>query len=104
MPDKQQVAQLVTPILQRLFDFRQEPICGCAVQDAMVEDERQINHGADGDGVVAFFIGYDDRALLHCPDSQNPALRLVDDWKREQRSTDSMIGECEGTAFDIIWI
>ena len=54
--------------------------------------------------VVAVRVSDHDRALLHRTDPQNPALRLIDDRESEQRTTDTVIGECKRPTFDIIGI
>src|SRR5439155_3766800 len=50
-----------------------------AVDDAMVERQRQVDHGPDRDGVVA-----DHRALLDGAHAENRYLRLIDDRGSEQ--------------------
>lgn len=63
----------------------------------MVEHKRQIHHRADGNRVI-----YNNHALLHCADPENPTLRLVDDGKREQRSASAVIGQRERAAFHFV--
>lgn len=83
--------------MQTIRYFRQEPISGCAVQNSVVEGQREIDHRADGNRVVN-----DDRSFLYRAHAQDGALRLVDDWCGEQRAGNGVIGNRERPAFDFI--
>ena len=65
----------------------------------MIEDKRQVHHRADGDGVIN-----DNDAFLHRADTEDARLRLVDDGEGEERSAHAVIGQCEGSAFDFVWL
>src|SRR5688572_25309943 len=88
-----------SPVFHRFLDLHQKPICGGAVEDAMIERKREIHHGANGNGILDH-----NHSLLHRADSQDSALWLVDDRKGEQRAAGAMIGQCERPAFDFIWL
>jgi len=83
--------------LQTIRYFRQERIRRSAIQNAMVEGQREIDHRADGNRVVN-----DDRSFLYRAHAQDGALRLVDDRRGEQRAGNAVIGDGERPALDFI--
>src|SRR5512138_2161895 len=87
------------PSFQCLFYLCQEPVGGGAVENAMVEHEREIYHRADGDRVVDYY-----HPLLQRADPKDTALRLVDDRECKQRPTDAVIGKSERPALDVVWL
>ena len=65
-------------VLQLLLDVRHELVGDRAVNQPMVEAQRQIRHRADRNRIVD-----DDRALLDRADAEDRDLRLVDDRHAE---------------------
>ena len=57
-----------------------------------------ILHGADGDGVVAFGVGEDDRLFAEAADGEDGGLGLIDDGRAELAAEDAGVGEGEGGA------
>jgi hypothetical protein len=67
----------------------------------VVVAEREVNDGADGDGIVAFFIGDDQRLLGDAADAHDRRVRLIDDGQAEDGAELAGVGDGEGGAFDI---
>src|SRR5579872_6828446 len=60
-----------------------------------------MNYGADGDGVVAVFVGDDQRLLRYSAYPHDGGVGLVDDGEAEDGSELAGVGDGEGGAFDI---
>ena len=72
-----------------------------AVDDAMIDGERDIGHRANEDRILAADLA-DDDALLELADAQDRGLALVEDDRRgEQRARDSVVGNGEAAAGNI---
>ena len=61
-----------------------------------------VHHRADGDGVIAFLVGEDDRLLDDGADVEDGDLWLIDDRQSEAGAEDSGIGDGEGAALDLV--
>src|SRR5436190_10463961 len=68
-----------------------------AIDYAMVERDRKVRAGANGDGVFPVSAGQNFWPLLDSANAENGNLRLVDDRRAHQRSKDSRIGDGEGS-------
>src|SRR5580704_7861917 len=55
------LADFFAPGFQILFHLRHELVGYCAVDQAVIVAEGQVNYGADGDGVVAVLVSDDQR-------------------------------------------
>src|SRR5579859_1356169 len=60
-----------------------------------------MNYGADGDGVVAVFVGDDQRLLRDSAYTHYGRVRLVDDGEAEDGTELAGVGDGEGGAFDV---
>src|ERR1043165_5297673 len=69
----------LTPILQRLFDLCQKPICGGTIENAMIEHKREIHHRADRNRIIN-----DNDTLLHGTNAQDSALGLIDNGESKK--------------------
>ena len=67
----------------------------------MIVAERQVDDGADGDGVVAVFVGDDQRLLGDSANAHNGGVGLIDDGQAKDRAELAGVGDGEGGAFDI---
>src|SRR5215213_1236153 len=77
LPTARCFSDLELALLQKLLDIAEELFGVRAVDDAVVEGQREVGHLADGDVVVALGRGDDFRALLDCADAEDGDLRLV---------------------------
>src|SRR5580700_608489 len=68
----------------------------------MVVADAEMHHGADGDGVVAVFVGDDDGLLDDSADAHDGDLRLVDDRHAELGSKDAWVGDGEGATLHFV--
>ena len=68
----------------------------------MVVADAEMHHGADGDGIVAVFVGDDDGLLDDPADAHDRDLRLVDDRHAELGAEDSRVGDGEGATLDFV--
>ncbi len=86
--------------MKRFYHLRQEVVCDCAVQNSMVESQAQINHRPDCDGVIWSVLNHD-HPLLNGANTQDGALRLVDDGSSKQRARGAVVrdGECPAAHF-----
>src|SRR6266550_5435574 len=66
-----------------------------SVDHAMIERNRKISAGANGDCVLAVRAGQDLRPFFDCANPQDSYLRLVDDRRSHQRAKDAGIGNGE---------
>src|SRR5581483_8165121 len=85
------------PSLQHRFHFRGELIGERAIDQAVIEGEREIAGGADGDSVV------DDHGLLHhAARAEDRDLRLVDYGRCEDAAETTEVGNGERSDLDHI--
>src|SRR3954454_7822656 len=84
-------ADLFRPVLQILLQLRHELAGVGAIDDPMIEAQRQSNNAADGDGVVAVLVCQHCRLLEQTADAEDRRLRLVDDRSAELLAEDAGI-------------
>ncbi len=60
-----------------------------------------MDDGADGDGIVAFFIGDDQRHFRDAAHAHDGGVGLVDDGQSEDSAELAGVGDGEGGAFDV---
>ena len=65
--------------------------------DAVIEAQRQVAHWAGDDGAIAH-----DGSLLHCSDSKNGDLRLIDDGCAGQAAAGPEVRDGEGAALHLV--
>ena len=80
--------------------MRHELVGDGAVDEAVVVAERQVDDGADGDGVVAVFVGDDHRLLGDAADAHDGGVGLIDDGQAEDGAELAGVGDGESRAFD----
>ena len=86
------------PALQHLDEARQPGVGLVAVDDAMVDGQRDIGHRPDEDRVLPIDLT-DDHALLQLADAEDRGLPGVEDDRRgEQAARHAMVGDGEGAA------
>ncbi len=73
----------------------------CAVDDAVVVAEGQVDDAADGDGIVAVLVGDDEGLLGDSADAHNGGVGLIDDGESEDGSKLTGVGDGEGCTFDV---
>ena len=95
-------ADSLSPVFQRIFDHFQEAVGAFAVQDAVIEDERQVDHGPDGNGIITGSIGHHHGAFLHRARAQDAGLGLHDDGRGKERAAGAVIGQGKSAAFNLI--
>src|ERR1017187_731394 len=88
---------LFGPAFQHLLDLRHELIGEGAIDQAMVEGEREMADAADGDGVVDHHGSLVDRADAHDGD-----LRLVDHRRAHQTAEAAEVGDGESPAGHLV--
>lgn len=59
-------------------------------------------HAANGDGVLAVFVGEDDGFLVEAADAEDGGLGLGDDGHAELLAEDAGVGEGEGATCDVV--
>jgi len=90
------------PGFEILFDLGHELVGDGAVNQAVVVTEGKVNDGSDGDGVVALFVGDDERHFGDAADAHDGGVGLIDDGQPEDGSELARVGNGEGRAFDVI--
>jgi len=73
-----------------------------AIDGAVVEAEGEALDAADGDAVLAVFVGKDYRLFVEAADAEDGGLRLGDDGGSELLAEDAGVGEGEGAAGDFV--
>jgi hypothetical protein len=68
-----------------------------AVYYAVIVGEGQVDHGADGDGVVNYY-----RALFDCPEAEDGDVWLIDYRESEQAAEDAGIRDGESAFGDFV--
>ncbi len=98
----QRLADLLVPAFQRLFEFEHEFAGVGAVDEAVIEAEAEVLHGANGDGVVAFGVGEHGGLFAQAADGEDGRLGLVDDGHAELAAKGAGVGEREGGSADFV--
>src|SRR4029077_17180166 len=80
----------LAPVFQRFLDLVQELMGDGAIDHAMVVAQRDVAHGADGDGVVD-----DHRALFNGAEAENSDVGLADDRQTEEAPENARISDGE---------
>src|SRR5271156_6856075 len=101
LPLRQVLADLFAERFQILFHQGHELVGYGAVDEAVVVAEREVNDGADGDGIVAFLVGDDEGLLGDAADAHDGSVGLVDDGQTEDGAELPGVGDGEGGTFDI---
>ncbi len=83
------LADVFGPVLQGVFYLGHELACVSAVDDAVIEAERQANDATDGDRIGAVFIGDDEGLFEEAADAEDGGLRLGDHGRAELFAEDS---------------
>ena len=91
------------PVLEIGLEVRHELASVGAINDAVIEAEREALDRTDGDGVVAVFVGDDFGFFVQTADAEDRALRLVDDGSAKLLAKDSGVGEGECASGDLVW-
>src|ERR1700689_492599 len=94
----------VIPVPQELLHFLHQLVRNGAVDHAVILADAQMQHRADGEGVVTFLEGQDNRLLLDSADTQDSQLGLIDNWQTELRSEDAGVGDGERAALNLFWL
>ena len=82
---------------------RPEEACGIGtINQAVVVAQREVDHAAHGDEIVAVVVGHHHRALHDCAGAQNRNLWKVDDRRVEERTTAAGVGDGERAAAQLI--
>src|ERR1700721_2974709 len=93
----QSLDERLGPVFQGLFYLVQKLVGHGPVDDPVVVAERDVAHGADGDGVVDHHW-----ALFDCAEAQNAYIGLADHRQAEQTAEDAGIGDGEGAFLDFL--
>src|SRR5579862_3966967 len=100
--ESERSADRAVPVFKGALQLEHELAGVGAVDEAVIEAEAVVLHGADGDGVVAFGIGEDDRLFAQAADREDGGLRLVDDGRAEFAAKDAWVGEGEGGSANFV--
>src|SRR5205085_7060524 len=90
------------PRFERLFDVGEEAFGVRAVNDAMVEREREVGHMTNGNQIVALFSRDHFRAFLDCADAEDGDLWLIDDRCAEETAEHTGIRNGERAACNLV--
>src|SRR5690349_2898628 len=85
-----ELENLLAPALQIGLHFAHKLVGNRAIHDAVVVGQREIHHGAHGDGVVDHH-----GTLLNGSNSQDGYVRLVDYRKPHEPAINAWIGDGE---------
>src|ERR1700758_2985804 len=96
------LADVLAPVFQGLFNERHELVGDGSVDEAMIVAESQVHDGADGDGIVAVFVGDYHGLLAYAADSHDRGVGLVDDGQSEDGSKLARVRDCESRAFHVL--
>src|SRR5207302_10401644 len=89
------------PDFQILFYLGHKLVGYCAVDQAVIVAQCEVDYGANGDGVVAVFIRDDHRLFRDSAYAHDGGVWLIDDGESEDGSELSRVGDGEGGAFDV---
>jgi hypothetical protein len=95
------LADFFAPSFQILFHLCHELVGYRTVDEAVIVAQGEVNHGADGNGVISILVGHDHCLLHDSTHAHDGCVRLVDDWQTEYGSELSGVGDGEGGTFDI---
>src|SRR4029077_1787732 len=87
------------PVFQGFLDLVQELMGDGAIDHAVVVAQRDIAHGADGDGVVD-----DHRALFNGAEAENADVGLADDRQTEEAAENAGVGDGESAFLNFFWL
>src|SRR5271155_5435564 len=102
LPLRQVLADLFAERFQILFHQGHELVGYGAVDEAVVVAEREVNDGADGDGIVAFLVGDHEGLLGDATDAHDGGVGLIDDGQAEDGAELAGVGDGERGAFDVL--
>src|SRR5580693_408355 len=102
LPRRHVLADLFAPRFQILLHQSHELVSDGAVNEAVVVAEREVNDGANGDGIVAFFVGDDEGLLGNASHAHDGGVRLIDDGQAKNGAELAGVGDGEGGAFDVL--
>src|ERR1035437_836306 len=86
------------PVFQCLLDLGHELVGQGAVDQAMVEAQREMADAADGDGVVDHY-----RSLIDGADAHDGDLGLINDRRAHQAAEAAEVGDGECAARHLVW-
>src|SRR5271163_351040 len=95
------LADFFVPGFKILFHLRHELVGECAVDQAVVVAQREMNDAANRDGVVSVFVGNDERHFRYATDAHDGGIGLVDDGQSEDGAKLARVGDGEGGSIDI---
>src|SRR5580658_8038143 len=101
LPLRHLLADLFAPRFQILLHQSHELVGYGAVDEAVVVAEREVNDRADGDGIVAFFVGDDEGLLGDAAHAHDGGIGLIDDGQAEDGAELAGVGDGERGTFDI---
>src|ERR1700734_888030 len=101
LPSDTRLANLFAPHFQILLHQRHELVGYGTVDEAVIVAEREVNDGADGDGIVAFFVGNHERLLGNAAYAHDRRVRLVDDGQTEDGAELAGVGNSESRTLDV---
>src|SRR5271166_6269858 len=96
--------QLLVPSFQELLHLGHELVSDRAINYPMVIADAEVHHRANGDRVVAVFVGNHHRLLLDAAHAHDGNLRLVDDRHAELGAKDARVGDSEGSTLHLVWL
>src|SRR5580704_5174829 len=96
------LADFFAPGFEILFHLSHELIGDGAIDQAVIVTEREVNDAANGDGVVAVFVGDDERHFSDAADAHDGGVWLVDDRETKDGAELTGVGDGEGGTFDVI--
>src|SRR5271167_3440822 len=94
-------ADFLIPGFQVLLHQGHELVGDRAVDQAVVVTEREVNDGANGDGIVAFLVGDDQGLLGDAAYAHDGGVGLIDDGQSEDGAELAGVGDRESGAINI---
>src|SRR5271166_2851364 len=95
------LSDFFAPGLQILLHLRHELVGNCAVNQAVIVSQSEVNDGANGNGVIAVLVGDYHGLLGDAAYTHDCGVRLVDDGESEDGAELAGIGDSESGAFDV---
>src|SRR5580700_7094910 len=95
------LTDLFAPRFQILLYQRHELVGYGAVDETVVVAEREVNDGADSNGIVAFFVCDHQRLLGDAAYTHDGGVWLIDDGQAEDGAELAGVGDGESGAFDV---
>jgi len=96
------LADVFVPVFEVGLEVGHEFAGVGAVDGAVVEAEGEALNAADGDAVLAVFVGEDYGFFVEAADAEDGGLWLGDDRGAELLAEDAGVGEGEGAAGDFV--